>query len=176
MKEDLTDWLINREQSIDYGEKLEKAEARIKELEEDNKEYEIILDVFDEREYRKKYLEERRKEEPRLLYPDADEIYKKYYQQKARIKDLEEINEAHKKENGELREKEADLTTVYLSGVYDGEKKWKDKIKEKIEELNKEADYRTEDNPKGRIHFTPEPCDYQIQVLEELLKEDKTNE
>lgn len=28
-----------------------------------------------------------------------------------------------------------DLTTVYLSGFYDGEKKWKDKIKAKIEKL-----------------------------------------
>lgn len=29
-----------------------------------------------------------------------------------------------------------DLTTVYLSGFYDGEKKWKDKIKAKIEEVS----------------------------------------
>ena len=33
--------------------------------------------------------------------------------------------------------KNADLTTVYLNGVYDGEKKVKDKIKAKIEELEK---------------------------------------
>ena len=32
--------------------------------------------------------------------------------------------------------KNADLTTVYLNGVYDGEKKVKDKIKAKIEEVN----------------------------------------
>lgn len=30
----------------------------------------------------------------------------------------------------------ADLSIVYMSGFYDGEKKWKDKIKAKIEELN----------------------------------------
>ena len=30
---------------------------------------------------------------------------------------------------------EEDLTTVYMSGFYDGEKKWKDKIKAKIEKL-----------------------------------------
>ena len=34
-----------------------------------------------------------------------------------------------------------DLTTVYMSGLYDGEKKWKDKIKAKIEELDRRIDY-----------------------------------
>ena len=32
---------------------------------------------------------------------------------------------------------EIDLTTVYIDGFYDGEKNWKDKIKEKIEKLEK---------------------------------------
>ena len=54
--------------------------TRYKELEEENKEYEATLDIFDEREYRKRYLEERRTEEPNLLYPDADEIYKRYFE------------------------------------------------------------------------------------------------
>lgn len=36
-----------------------------------------------------------------------------------------------------LEDLEDDLTTVYLNGVYDGEKKVEDKIKAKIEELNK---------------------------------------
>lgn len=51
-------------------------------LQEDNHEWEIIFDVFNEREYRKKYLEEERAKRPKLLYPDADEIYKKYYKLK----------------------------------------------------------------------------------------------
>ena len=55
-----------------------------------------------------------------------------------------------------------ELLKIYIS---------KDKIKEKIEEYKKEADYRTIDNPKGRIHFHKEPCDYQIEVLQELLQE-----
>ena len=42
------------------------------------------------------------------------------------------IVEKQSKEIEEL--KNADLTTVYLNGVYDGEKKAKDKIKAKIEE------------------------------------------
>ena len=36
-----------------------------------------------------------------------------------------------------LEDLEDDLTTVYLNGVYDGEKKVKDKIKAKIEEARK---------------------------------------
>ena len=46
----------------------------------------------------------------------------------------------------------------------------KSKVKEKIEELTKEANYRSEDNPKGRVHFIPEPCDYQIQALKDLIE------
>ena len=42
------------------------------------------------------------------------------------------------KQSKEIEElKNADLTTVYLNGVYDGEKKFKDKIKAKIEEEDK---------------------------------------
>lgn len=52
---------------------------------EDILEYERILDIWNERPYRKKYLEERRKENPKLLYPDADEIYQKYYELKDRL-------------------------------------------------------------------------------------------
>lgn len=40
--------------------------------------------------------------------------------------------------------KNADLTTVYLNGVYDGEKKVEDKIKAKIEELEKMNIYEFE--------------------------------
>ena len=49
-----------------------------------------------------------------------------------------------KKQQKEIEElKNADLTTVYLNGVYDGEKKVKDKIKAKIEELEKLNDEAT---------------------------------
>ena len=59
-----------------------------------------------------------------------------------RYKELVEIEKEHKKENGELQTKlkiefnkrreieDLDLTTVYMNGFYDGEKKWKDKIRE----------------------------------------------
>ena len=47
----------------------------------------------------------------------------------------------------------------------------KKKIEDKIQELIKIGNYRTENNPDGRIHFREEPCDYQIQVLQELLED-----
>ncbi len=50
------------------------------------------------------------------------------------------------------------------------------KIKDKIEELKKEGDYRTADNPYGRIHFMKEPCDYKIQVLKELLESEDSKD
>lgn len=64
---------------------LEKLQKENKELKSDNLEKARILEMFDDRKYRKKYLEERRKEEPNLLYPDGDEIYKRYYEQKKQI-------------------------------------------------------------------------------------------
>lgn len=79
--------------------------------------------------------------------------------------------EKEKEKNNKLME-ELDLTTVYISGVYDGEKKWKDKIKAKIEELIKEGNYRTADNPNGRVHFQKEITDYQIEVLQSLLEKE----
>ena len=67
---------------LNYITKLKKEN---KELKADSLEKARILEMFDNRKYRKKYLEERRKEEPNLLYPDGDEIYKRYYEQKKQI-------------------------------------------------------------------------------------------
>lgn len=64
---------------------IAKLKKENKELKSDNLEKARILEVFDDRKYRKKYLEERRKEETNLLYPDGDEIYKRYYEQKKQI-------------------------------------------------------------------------------------------
>ena len=69
-----------------YYEQQEKNYKRVlkenESLKENNMEYERILDLADNRIYRKKYLEERRKEELNLLYPDSDEIYQRYYELK----------------------------------------------------------------------------------------------
>ena len=47
-----------------------------------------------------------------------------------------------------------------------------DKIKAKIAELIKEGNYRTADNPNGRVHFQKEITDYQIEVLQSLLEKE----
>lgn len=56
----------------------------------ENKDYERILDVMDERQYRKLYLKEEREKRKGLLYPDADEIYRKYFEQKEHIELLKQ--------------------------------------------------------------------------------------
>ena len=54
-----------------------------------------------------------------------------------------------------------DLTAVYLNGFYDGENKYKDKIKEKIKECEK----------RRFSDFTLEPNFAVEKVLQELLEE-----
>lgn len=56
----------------------------------ENKEYEDMLEIFDNRTYRKLYLQEERKKRKGLLYPDADEIYRKYFEQREFIELLKE--------------------------------------------------------------------------------------
>ena len=74
---------------LDYKRVLKENE----ELKEYNMTYKRILDLADNRIYRKKYLEERRKEQPNLLYPDSDEIYQRYYELKEENEHLHrEIN------------------------------------------------------------------------------------
>lgn len=56
----------------------------------ENKDYERILDVMDERQYRKLYLKEERAKRKGLLYPDADEIYRRYFEQREFIELLKQ--------------------------------------------------------------------------------------
>lgn len=46
----------------------------------------------------------------------------------------------------------------------------KDKINQLIEELKIEGNYKSINNVNGRVHFLPEKVDYQIEILEKLLK------
>ena len=62
----------------------------------------------------------------------------KPYNRKETINTILNLIEKQTKEIEEL--KNADLTTVYLNGFYDGEKKVKDKIKAKIDYLLKYYD------------------------------------
>ena len=73
-------------------------------------------------------------------------------QQQMRLGNLPDYDQGHyadiriilnliEKQSKEIEElKNADLTTVYLNGVYDGEKKVQDKIKAKIDYLLKHYD------------------------------------
>ena len=70
------------------------------------------------------------------------------------------------KQQKEIEElKNADLTTVYLNGVYDGEKKAKDKIKAKIEELEKEQ----EDNRKDLYNAINNLCFKEIDKISDRI-------
>lgn len=78
------------------------------------------------------------------------------------------LNLIEKQSKEEL--KNADLTTVYLNGVYDGEKKVKDKIKAKIEEVEAMYD-KLPKNPKEHLHSKTE---YKIVIgeLQSLLEKE----
>ena len=89
--------------------------------------------------------------------------------------DLKEIEESHRKENGELREQvkelEEDLTSVYLKGIYDERDKWIALVKEKIEELKKIITEAQKELGSASKEYTIYV--YQKDILQELLEEGK---
>ena len=88
---------------------LEKILTLINELEDENESLKTVVDIANERTYRKKFIEEWRKEYQKELdkqgeghiagFPDFDLVYKLYFEQKDRIAELED-----KIENGTLVE------------------------------------------------------------------------
>ena len=122
---------------------------------------------------------------------------------KLKCKELKEIEENHRKENGELREQvkelEEDLTSVYLKGIYDERDKWIALVKEKIEELDNKRRKFTSDNVNNfylqeftrkytqksdhdyGVFSTPETITYctnnellgRVEVLQDLLERSK---
>ena len=76
---------------------------------------------------------------------------------------MEELLEIYNKQ-------QADLTTVYINGFYDGEKKVKDKIKVKIEELE-DMYNELPKNPKEHLHSKTE-YKIVIGVLQSLLEKE----
>ena len=84
----------------------------INELESENKELRVVVDIANERTYRKKFTEEWRKEYQKELdkqgnghiagFPDFDLVYKLYFEQKDRIAELEsEIKQLREKRTNE---------------------------------------------------------------------------
>lgn len=144
---DITDLISLKHILSDYKRVLKENE----EFKEYNMEYKRILDLADNRIYRKKYLEERRKEEPDLLYPDADEIYRRYYE-------LRKENEEIKADNYELNNRITDL----LENIP------VQKIKDKIEELDERIK-----NPGKNSYwasYTISECIGIRRILQELLE------
>lgn len=82
-------------------------------------------------------------------------------------KELEEKNRKLKEHCKEQIKDKQELTTALLDSIPVS------LVEEKIKELKKEGNYKTLENPDGRVHFQAEPCDYKIQVLEELLEKRK---
>ena len=99
----------------DYKRVLKENE----ELKEYNIDYKRILDLADNRTYRKKYLEERRKEQPNLLYPDGDEIYQRYYELQKEIKNLTQQRDYYKARYNALSKIVDSMAKhIYISGDY----------------------------------------------------------
>ena len=107
LKKDCTD-IANDYQEIGgfYYEETQKNQQlkdKVTELESENKELRVVVDIANEREYRKKFTDEWRKEYQKELdkqgnghiagHPDFDLVYKLYFEQKDRIAKLEEDKE-----------------------------------------------------------------------------------
>lgn len=70
---------------------LNRAEKEyVLKLMEDVKDYENLLEMYDNRKYRALYLKQEREKRHGLLYPDADEIYMRYFNQKEFIQTLKQ--------------------------------------------------------------------------------------
>ena len=152
---------LNRKNIIQLLNLTKKIQKENEKLKENNMEYKRILDLADNRIYRKKYLEERRKEELNLLYPDSDEIYQRYYE-------LKQENEKLKNklldtlEGQKVIEEE---TPQYIKENYIPKQKLKDKIRknEEIIDISNDGDLIHELFQKNKVY-------------EELLEEMKEGE
>ena len=94
---------------------------------------------------------------------DEEEI-KQVVEDSELIQGLLDLYIKEKQKNKELED--SDLSVVYMNGFYDGEKKWKDKIKSKIEKLKILAE-KSENEEELYIHKN------RIWFLENMLLEDK---
>ena len=100
---------LNNKVENKWKEENQQLKDKIAELEDEIKRLEIVVDIANERTYRKKFIEEWRKEYQKELdkqgeghiagFPDFDLVYKLYFEQKDRIAELED-----KIENGILVE------------------------------------------------------------------------
>ena len=73
----------------------------------------------------------------------------------------------YKESDKNVASEEIDLTTAYLKGYADAEEKYREKIKEKRDEINKKYEDSKDENGESPYYY-PE---YTIRVLEKLLEE-----
>lgn len=97
---------------------------------------------------------------------------------KMALQGLLDLYQKEKEKNKKLEN--ADLTNVYLSGFYDGEKKWKDKISGKIEELDieiQQCEYADDDIEEYKNDMEKEKSRLlrDKKILQELLEENNEN-
>ncbi len=128
----------------ELGIENQQLKDRIAELEEELERLETVVDIANERSYRKKFIEEWRKEYQKELdkegeghiagFPDFDLVYKLYFEQKDRIAELE--NTDYYKE---IEKKKEDLLCKEYSLIkYEKEiagkylKQFAEKLKEKF--------------------------------------------
>lgn len=90
-----------------------------------------------------------------------------YTKEKQTNKEIKEKVKKLEKENCTLKS----FTSAIFNENIEKEFVPTQKIKDKIDELKIQGNYRTAYNPNGRVHFLKEETDYKIQVLEELLEE-----
>ena len=113
------------------AQKNQQLKDKVTELESENKELRVVVDIANERTYRKKFTDEWRKEYQKELdkqgnghiagYPDFDLVYKLYFEQKDRIAELEKENRQLSKainsvqkgfDNGEFISKDCQTKTL----------------------------------------------------------------
>ena len=113
------------------AQKNQQLKDKVTELESENKELRVVVDIANERTYRKKFTDEWRKEYQKELdkqgnghiagFPDFDLVYKLYFEQKDRIAELESENKRLNKainsvqkgfDNGEFISKDCQTRTL----------------------------------------------------------------
>lgn len=152
----------------------------INELESENKELRVVVDIANERAYRKKFTDEWRKEYQKELdkqgnghiagYPDFDLVYKLYFEQKERIVELEKENETKTDTIANLLKKQEFYEKDKL-------KRFAEKLKNKLFEFfqdNEELDGKISVGPLYVDVIGVEAKDgtiISLGLIDELLKE-----
>lgn len=119
----------------------------IKEIEEDRDEWQKIVIMQNDREYRSKFLKEFQEEHNENTFPDYDEIYKRYDEQKNHIKELSESNKELDKECSRLEKKEVEM---------EKELQLKDKV---IDEMAKSLEHYTGSCPNDLYNWEEIDCE-----------------